>query len=210
MNQTTPRIVLASASPRRVVLLREMGLVPIVRPSSVDETTIPADHPRTFAIRAAYAKANDVAAHAEAGDVIIAADSVVTRKLMILGKPRDREDARRIIKFLSGETHHVITGIAVIRAGAAETHLDSETTEVQFRPITDREIESYLDSANYMDKAGAYGIQEHGGDLVEKISGDYYNVMGLPCRLLAAMLGELVPELEMRVPEAPQHWLSRQ
>lgn len=203
-----PRIVLASSSPRRRELLAAMGVPFEVVTSDVDERTIPADHPRTFAIRAAYAKAHDVAQRIEGGTLVLGADTVVTHRQVLYGKPESREHARRMLQALAGEVHQVVTGIALVRAGdAGEARLDSATTEVRFRPLTPTTIAEYLDRAAYSDKAGAYGIQEPEGEgLVEAISGDYFNVVGFPCTLVADLLHEVAPELNAAVPEVPKRW----
>lgn len=199
-------LVLASASPRRHDLLALMGLECDVIPSGVDESTIPADHPRTFALRAAYAKALDVAAKVSRDRIVLAADTVVTLENRLLGKPTGRNDARRMLEFLSGREHQVITGVAVARAGRPEVNLDSETSGVVFRALSAQDLMTYLDRASYFDKAGAYGIQEHGGDLVERLDGDYYNVMGLPCALVARMLHPFYGDRTFHVPEPPARW----
>jgi len=204
---SSPRLVLASSSPRRRELMQEMGLEFEVRTSGVDERAIPADHPRTFALRAAYAKALDVAASCDEGTLVIGADTVVTRSQMLFGKPSDREDARRILRALAAEAHDVITAIVIVKAGANETRLDSETTAVRFHPLNDAAISDYLDRANWQDKAGGYGIQEPEGEaLVECIEGDYYNIVGLPCRLLASMLRDVAPDISCRIPKIPGRW----
>lgn len=207
MTADLPRIVLASASPRRRELLTAMGVPFEVVTSSVDEAAIPADHPRTFAIRAAYAKAHDVAASQADRTLVIGADTVVTHRQVLYGKPESREHARRMLRALAGEVHEVITGVAVVVAGTAEAHLQSVTTEVRFRALSPSEIENYLESANYADKAGSYGIQDpEGTAIVEAISGDYHNVVGFPCGLVADLLHELHPGLNVSVPEVPDRW----
>lgn len=181
-------LVLASGSPRRRELLERMSVPFEVIPSTVDESTIPADHPRTFALRAAYAKAADVAARVGEGRLVLAADTVVTLDGLLFGKPSSNLDARRMLTRLSGRTHEVITGLALARAGHAEVSLDSATTAVVFKTLTDHELDRYLANGEHSDKAGAYGIQGKAGAFVERLEGDYFNVMGLPCGLVARML----------------------
>lgn len=209
MTADSGRLVLASSSPRRLELLGLMGVACDVVPSTVDERTIPADHPRTFALRAAYAKAIDVAARVEEGRLVLAADTVVTCRQVLFGKPADKSDARRMVRFLSGRPHHVITAVALACAGRSEVHLDAETTEVIFRHLSEEEIAGYLSRADVLDKAGAYGIQEEGGALVESLEGDYFNVVGLPCALVARLLGEMAPDMAVRVPATPAPWGDR-
>ncbi len=198
---------MASASPRRRELMTEMGLNFDVRVSEIDESKVPADHPRTYAIRLAYVKAKDVAVHCEEGSIVVAADTVVTRKGMLYGKPANADEARRMLRQLSGETHEVITGVAVARAGSDEVLLDSETTAVHFRPLGGEEIQAYIDTGRVFDKAGGYGIQEDGGHFVDRIDGDYFNVVGLPCGLLSRMLDDVSSgEFTGTVPTLPVRW----
>ncbi|MCB2154059.1 septum formation protein Maf [bacterium] len=203
---TQPKIVLASNSPRRRELLARMGIECEVIPSGVDESAIPADHPRTFAIRAAYAKAMDVAQSQSEGTVVIGADTVVTKSLQLYGKPSDAEAARDMLHSLSGDSHQVITGVAVAIAGRPEAMLDSETTDVVFRNLSQREIEDYIATGRVFDKAGAYAIQEEAGGFVDHLEGDYFNVVGLPCALLVRMLSEAIPGSRYRVPAPPERW----
>lgn len=199
-------LVLASASPRRRELLNEMGVEFTVQTSSVDESAIAADHPRTFALRAAYAKARDVADHLEEETWVLAADTVVTRKMMLYGKPLDERDARRMLAELSGDTHQVITGVALAQAGSMKTFLRAETTQVTFRELMPPEIEAYLATGEPFDKAGAYGIQGEGGGLVARIDGDYFNVVGLPCEAVVELFEEADLGLKVKVPLPPERW----
>lgn len=205
----TPEIVLASASPRRRELLTAMGIAHRVVPSGVDETSIAADHPRTYAIRCAYAKALEVATRMPPDTLVLAADTVVTRRAVLFGKPASEDEAFRILRSLSGESHEVITGVALARAGRAEVQLDSATTSVTFRPLTDGDIRSYIATSEPMDKAGAYGIQGLGGDFIERIEGDYYNVVGLPCALVAQLLESHAGFASLTLPEQPVRWSGR-
>ncbi len=193
-------ILLASRSPRRAELLRQMGFPFRVMESGVDEADIQADHPRTFALRAAYAKGRDVAARAEPPAIIVAADTVVTLNLELYGKPRTKEEARRMLRRLSGATHEVITALAILEAGKPSALLDSETTRVTFRALSGAEIERYIATREPFDKAGAYGIQGEGGALVESIEGDYFNVVGFPCALFLQMIGQFMDVRGIRPP----------
>jgi septum formation protein len=182
-------LVLASQSPRRQELLQILSVPFEIIPSGVDETTAPADLPPEGLVRwLAERKAEDVARHCPEA-VVIGADTIVVVGPEVMGKPADREDARRMLRTLSGHTHQVITGIAVRRDGSNPLRLsDSIATEVTFRPLTDNEIEGYLLTGEPMDKAGAYAIQGFAALFVTGIRGDYPNIVGLPVARLAEML----------------------
>ena len=132
------------------------------------------------------AKAEEVAAACAPEDVVVAADTVVWVDDRVFGKPKDRAEAVAMLHTLSGRGHEVFTGVTVLRGG--ECRSETERTEVFFRPLTDREIEAYVDSGEPMDKAGAYGVQGQGALLVERIDGDFFNVMGLPVEQLGLVL----------------------
>ncbi|MEQ8820373.1 MAG: Maf family protein [Sumerlaeia bacterium] len=199
-----PRLVLASGSPRRRELLTQMGLQFEVLTSDVDERAIPADHPRTFAIRAAYAKAKDVAAKCHGDNaLVIAADTVVTHRDVLYGKPTDAADARWMLGNLSGQTHQVITAIALAKADGGDVLLDSATTRVTFRTLAPEEIQHTIAHDPIFDKAGSYAIQERAGEFVTRLEGDYYNVVGLPLEKLVEMLDGLYPVDGLHVPPPP-------
>lgn len=198
-------LILASGSPRRRELLTAMGLPFEVQASTVDESLISADHPRTFAIRAAFAKARDVASRVEHGRWVLGADTVVTRDLVLYGKPRDRQHAHEMLSILAGQSHQVITGIALVQAGGSTAHLNAAQTNVWFKSLTADQIADYVHTGEPMDKAGAYGIQGAGGALVSHIQGDYFNVVGLPCGLLATLLEEAGLEYRTAIPDPPAH-----
>lgn len=176
-------IILASQSPRRRELLGQMGLTDfIIRPAQGEEQADPALSPAQLVEALSRRKGLEVAASAHAGDLVIAADTVVAIDGHVLGKPHSRQEAVEMLSRLSGRTHTVYTGVTLCRDGQAVT--EHEATAVRFRPLTAAEIEAYADSGEPMDKAGAYGIQGLGALLVERIEGDYCNVVGLPiCRL---------------------------
>lgn len=176
-------IILASQSPRRRELLGQMGLTDfIIRPAQGEEQADPALSPAQLVEALSRRKGLEVAASAHAGDLVIAADTVVAIDGHVLGKPHSRQEAVEMLSRLSGRTHTVYTGVTLCRDGQAVT--EHEATAVRFRPLTAAEIEAYVDSGEPMDKAGAYGIQGLGALLVERIEGDYCNVVGLPiCRL---------------------------
>ncbi len=182
-------IILASASPRRRELLLKMGIDEFeIRPSSHEEPYDKSLGPEKAVERIALMKGRDIASGAEAGDIVIAADTLVFLDGEPLGKPRDDKDAVRMLSALSGREHRVITGLAVLSQGAER--VCHAVTRVRFLPLTKEEIDWYVRSGEPMDKAGAYGIQGLGGLLVDSIDGDYYNVVGLPVSRLAAMLRE--------------------
>ena len=177
------QIILASQSPRRRQLLEQMGVRDFtVRPAVGEEKADPGLSPAELVEALSRQKAAEVAAGAAPEDIVIAADTVVSVDGRVLGKPRDREDAEKMLSALSGREHTVYTGLTVRRGDEAVT--EYEATAVRFRPLTAQEISNYVATGEPMDKAGAYGIQGYGCLLVEGISGDYFNVVGLPvCRL---------------------------
>ena len=180
-------LILASQSPRRRELLVRMGLEEFeVRPAVGEERADPALPPALLVEELSRQKAKEIAAGARPDDVIIAADTVVAIDGQVLGKPRDRAEAEEMLSRLSGRIHTVYSGITVRRGGDVRT--EHEATDVVFRTLTREEIAAYVETGEPMDKAGAYGIQGRGCVLVERIHGDYYNVMGLPVCRLALLL----------------------
>ena len=185
-------IVLASASPRREELLALIVPEFCVIPSDYDESDLPSMPPGRHVVESAEAKARDVAERVDDG-VVIGADTIVVADDEILGKPVDDEDARRMLRLLSGRSHYVYTGICVVRRIGAQTVQrlsDSVRTEVIFAPLTEEMIDAYIATGEPLDKAGAYGIQEKGSVLVEGVVGDYFTVVGLPVFRLSRMLCE--------------------
>lgn len=186
-------VILASQSPRRKQLLEMLGMEFTVIPAKGEEV-IPAGAGPKETVRAlSFQKAAAVATDAEADDIIIAADTIVCYQDMMLGKPRDEQEAARMLSALSGNIHQVYTGVTV-RKG--DTVLSAaECTNVKFRKLSGREIDAYIATGEPMDKAGAYGIQGIACLFVEGIEGDFFNVMGLPVCRLGKMLKELGVEL---------------
>jgi septum formation protein len=172
------RLVLASASPRRRELLGRLGLDPLIRPADIDETPRPGEDPHDLVVRLASAKAATSLARGDAEDVVLAADTEVVLDGQVLGKPRDRDEAARMLRRLAGRSHEVVTGVAVRRGGTARA--TRVTTEVRFRPVSDAEIAWYVATGEPDGKAGAYGLQGAGAALVERIHGSDTNVIGLP------------------------------
>ena len=181
-------IVLASASPRRHEIMKLMGLDFTVVPAKDEKNPEGVDSPGEYTALSALYKAENVAGQFGDKDVVIGADTVVSFENKILGKPRDREDAFRMLRMLAGNVHTVYTGYAIIKGEKKVT--GSEKTEVEFRSMTDDEIYDYIDTGEPMDKAGAYGIQGLGCVNIRRINGDYFNVMGLPACTLYRELRE--------------------
>ena len=175
------KIVLASASPRRKELLKQVGLGPVIEPSGIDEkitTTIPQE----AVIELSRQKAEDVAINQLPGTIVIGADTVVAADGKIMGKPVSHEEAFEMIRSFQGKTHQVFTGVTMILRGETENIVRSfaEQTDVHVYPMTQEEICSYAESEEPMDKAGAYGIQGRFAAFIKGIDGDYNNVVGLP------------------------------
>lgn len=181
-------IVLASSSPRRKELLLKYDLKPIIEKSSIKETISPNETVEQIAMALAFEKANQVGGKYNQGEIIIGADTIVAYEGKVLGKPKGEEDAKNMLKSLSGREHEVITGISIIKSNSNLKIIDYEKTIVKFRKLTDRKIENYIKTKEYIDKAGAYGIQGVGGILVERINGCYFNVVGLPLYKLDILL----------------------
>jgi septum formation protein len=185
------KLILASASPRRAEILREAAIPFIVLSSAVDETPFPGESPQDHVQRLAIAKAELVAARAVGPAIVIAADTVVTLEGRILGKPRSSDDARRMLESLSGRTHAVVTGVALIRLPDAEQRTFVESTLVHFDRLSEEELNRYLATDEPYDKAGAYAIQGRAGRFIPRIEGCYFNVVGLPLARLQHSLTEL-------------------
>ncbi|HTY13385.1 MAG TPA: Maf family protein [Candidatus Omnitrophota bacterium] len=180
-------IILASASPRRKDLLAKFLRKFDVIPSVIDESRIFASDPETFARKAAIFKANDVAAsHKDA--IVIGADTIVVLDGKILGKPKDAAHAVSMLKALSGRTHQVITGLAVVFPNQKDIVSEIEVTRVKMKRTAEKDILDYVKSGRPMDKAGAYGIQEIEGIFIDNIEGDRDNVVGLPVARLKSLL----------------------
>lgn len=188
--QTMKQIILASKSPRRKELLGRFCPDMMIRCDSSEEVKILGEKPMDMVMRLALTKAKNVAKVSEEEAIIIGADTVVVLDEKILGKPKDQEDAFRMLRSLSGNCHTVFTGVAVLDTVSGKEKTFSEATKVRFKELTDEEIEAYIESLEPMDKAGAYGIQELGSFFIEGIEGDYFNVVGLPVCKLGKLLKE--------------------
>jgi septum formation protein len=182
-----PKLVLASASPRRLELLRQIGLAPdAVDPAEIDETPLPGETARQLAMRLARAKARACASrHADA--VVLAADTVVAVGRRLLGKPVDADDATRMLNLLSGRAHRVLTAVAALAPGGAGAARLSET-RVRFKRLTRAELADYVSSQEWAGKAGAYGVQGRAGAFVAALNGSYTGVVGLPLYETRAVL----------------------
>lgn len=187
-------LVLASQSPRRQELLRNAGIDFTVQPADVNEDLLPNEEPEEYVRRLARAKALAVwsslppSMSRRSSIVVLGADTTVIVDHHILAKPTDAEDAKRMLRLLSGRTHLVSTGVCLVGKGVEDVR--SETTRVTFDPLTDADIEMYVAHGEPMDKAGAYAIQGIASRWISRIEGCYFNVVGLPVPLVCRMLRE--------------------
>ncbi|WP_099187571.1 Maf family protein [Tepidibacter mesophilus] len=181
-------IVLASASPRRKELLSNLKLDFEIIKSDIEEFVNDKDTPESVAMSLSFQKAIDIANKTSENSIVIAADTIVVLDEKILGKPMNEQDAFNTLAQLSGKYHKVITGICVLRLSDNKKIVDYEVTKVKMREFSDAQIKRYIKTKEPMDKAGSYGIQGYGSLLVEKINGDYFNVVGLPVSKLGQIL----------------------
>ncbi|GAK60212.1 septum formation protein Maf [Candidatus Vecturithrix granuli] len=197
MDSVVPRIVLASSSPRRKMLLHQLDIPFDIRVSEIDETIqgdIPAEE---FARRLAFEKAEAIA-RSLTDTIVIGADTIVVDERGILGKPQHEQEAFQMLQRLSGKVHRVITGVAVISTYLPQNALvNHETTQVKIAALSDRDIQCYIHTGEPLDKAGAYAIQGKGAMFVEWIHGCYNNVVGLPLFLLIRMLKNITHSTNM-------------
>ena len=195
MESNKAKIILASASPRRKALLEMLGVPELtVIPARGEEAIDPALTPEELVKALSRQKAAEVAAACAPEDaVVIGADTVVVLDGAVLGKPKDERCAKRMLSALSGRGHAVWTGITAIRGGRLLSR--AERTEVFFRPLSEREIDAYIATGAPLDKAGAYGAQDLASLFVERIDGDFFNVVGLPLCALGKLLRELGVDL---------------
>lgn len=194
----TPRIVLASQSPRRRALLASLGVDFEVIPSGAEEI----DHgakPVEIVINNARAKRDDLARRTHEPAVIIAADTLVFLDNEVLSKPRDRAEAIEMLRRLSGNTHHVVTGLSITNTYTGKSIEGSETTGVSFRPLNTEEIERFVDIVKPLDRAGAYTVDGPGSLLVARYEGCFYNVLGLPLVKLDMLLRQVDVHLFARM-----------
>jgi septum formation protein len=187
MTPHADRLVLASQSPRRKELLSILGIPFDVIPSSIDETPMPGEDPKSFVVRVARDKGMEVASRMEQS-LVLSADTIVTIDGEILNKPEDERDAVRMLRKLSGRVHEVYTAVCLINQVKRETLEGLDRTQVWFDVMTDEQIHDYIKRENVMDKAGAYAIQGYAGVYIPRIDGNYFNVMGLPLPLVCKLL----------------------
>jgi septum formation protein len=180
-------LILASSSPRRIQLLRESNFEPLVVSPEIDELSCDFLTPVELALFNANRKATAVAIR-HPDKVVLAADTIVALGPQVFGKPRDFDDARRMLKMLVGRTHVVITGVALIRPSERAAVLQAQRSAVKFRALAGAEIERYLQSINPLDKAGAYAAQDSPDLIIERVEGSFTNVIGLPMELVVPLL----------------------
>ncbi len=178
-------LILASASPRRRELLTQIAVPHTVQPAHIDETRRPGEDPVAYVQRLALEKAATIA-QINPRQTVLAADTTVVLGTEVLNKPADLADAQRMLRALAGRTHFVHTGIAVVHAGAAHSHVES--TAVTFTSIPEDDLDAYLATADSLDKAGAYGIQGYAARWVSRVEGDFFNVVGLPLAATVRLL----------------------
>jgi septum formation protein len=189
-------LILASQSPRRKNLLKQIGMKFRVVPSRIAEVILPHQSPGENAQRIALEKALDVAARLRKG-IVIGADTIVVLDHHILGKPKSKDDAKRMLRLLSGREHSVFTGFALKDADTGKHTAGVEETKVRFRKLTEKEIADYVSSGSPMDKAGSYGIQDDfGAVFIERVNGCFYNVVGFPLARFYSTLQQFVADLE--------------
>ena len=183
------KIILASASPRRRELLKLIGLNPEIRIPEISESMVPGESIEKFMERITIAKGINAYQRRYYSSLVISADTIVLLDDRVIGKPRDREDAREMLQSLSGRMHRAWTGMALMYRG--ETRFRLAQTRVFFQRLSETEIISYLEHEDYLDKAGAYAIQGRAAIFVERIEGCFFNVMGFPLNLFYSMAGDL-------------------
>ena len=176
------KLVLASSSPRRTEILNRAGWPHEVMVAGVDESLMPNEEPAIYVQRLARSKAAAVASRLEEG-IVLGADTTVVISGQILGQPIDDADARRMLALLNNGWHEVLTGVALVKVGG-ESRVAYETTRVRFAEMSQNEIDWYISTGEPFGKAGAYGIQGKAALFIEEIQGDYFNIMGLPIRLV--------------------------
>ncbi len=187
--RTKQSIILASSSPRRQEMLRNLGLDFAIHPSGADESVDDGLKPSVIVELLAERKAADVASHYQEG-LVIGSDTIVVLEEKVLGKPKDEQDAFSMLSSLQGKSHSVFSGLAIIDARTGSRKIGYVETKVTMREVTSEEIRQYIATGEPMDKAGAYAIQGLGSIFIEGIVGDYFSVVGLPVRLMADYLGE--------------------
>ena len=197
--ESLPCFILASGSPRRLELLGELGFEPTVRPVDIDESPGVGEAPADYVARLAREKAQ---AQALPGEIVLGADTIVALDRSLLGKPRDDADARRMLRELSGRAHQVLTGVAVCVPDRNLLEVEAVTTEVFFGQLSPDLIDWYVSTGEPADKAGAYAIQGRAAIFIERIEGNYSNVVGLPLPTATRLLRRAGLELAAGPPRA--------
>jgi septum formation protein len=192
------KIILASGSPRRKKLLQQINFSFKVHPSKVDESYDPSLSPDEIVQELASRKAKDIAQHYDHA-LVVGADTIVVFENQILEKPANQQEARKMLRKLSGQTHQVLTGVALYKIDAEQNIMESytfvETTDVIFGELKSHNIDAYVETGSPMDKAGSYGIQDdYGAIFVRRIEGDYYNVVGFPLHRFYNVMETFAPE----------------
>jgi len=180
------KFILASSSPRRAEILTAVGWLFTSVTAGIDETRRPQEQPVEYVQRLAKEKAEAVASSLESG-LVLGADTTVVVEETLLGQPHDQDDARRMLRLLSGKWHEVLTGVAILRV-SGESKVDYETTRVRFAEMSEKEIDWYISTGEPKGKAGAYAVQGAAALFIEEIQGDYFNIVGLPIRLVFEMV----------------------
>src|SRR6185295_19862277 len=181
-NHLREKLVLASGSPRRAEILERADWPHEVIVAGIDETLLPGEEAAAYVQRLARSKAEKIASGLDHG-LVLGADTTVVVANEILGQPVDEADARRMLELLNAKWHDVLTGVALVRVGG-ETRVGYQTTRVRFAEMSEQEIDWYISTGEPFGKAGAYGIQGKASLFIEEIEGDYFNIMGLPIRLV--------------------------
>ncbi|MCE0722149.1 MULTISPECIES: Maf family protein [Legionella] len=191
------KIILASASPRRLHILQEHGLSAVVMPANIEEIQQKDEEAKIYVTRLAKEKAQTILAQVEMGtaDIILAADTTVAYLEHILEKPRDHQDAYRMLSMLSGNSHEVYTGYALIFLPEQQWWVDCVASSITFHTLSEQQIQNYIDTGDPFDKAGGYGIQNVYDAFIKEIKGSYYNVMGLP-------IEEIMKKISLRYSES--------
>lgn len=186
------KLVLASSSPRRAEILNAVGWPFETHVAGIDEAVKAAETPITYVERLAFEKASAIATK-YADVIVLGADTTVVIDDEILAQPVDDDDAKRMLRLLSGEWHEVLTGVALITGGNAHSLVSHELTRVRFAKMSPRDIDWYVSTGEPKGKAGAYGVQGRAALFIEEIQGDYFNIVGLPVRLVYELMLKLRP-----------------
>jgi septum formation protein len=195
-----PKLILASGSPRRAEILSAVGWTFSKEVPDIDESEVVGETPENYVVRLARTKAEEIASR-HGGQIVLGADTTVVIDEEIIGKPADLADAERMIRMLSENWHEVLTGIAVVKN--EKTISSMQRTRVKFAPMTDSEIRFLVEKGDPLDKAGAYAVQAQAALFIEGIEGDYWNVVGLPVRLVYELVSKIIQTKEPPAKQRP-------